>query len=201
MDNIKQLLNQLYETLDGYNILNPKNNTNVSLTYGEILPESVNKLFDNLQLNKEDIFYDLGSGAGKVVFNVFFNYNITKCVGIEYYYDRFNISTKYLQLFNQIYNNNFQIKNKCQEIHFICSNIINENILDATIVYLCSTCYSKKLMKSIYNKLLQCKNIRYILTLKDYSKFLNILNNKKIINISTSWNNNTYCYVYYLVNK
>jgi hypothetical protein len=75
-------------------------------------------------------------------------------------------------------------------------NINDVNLDDATILYLCSTCYSNDLLNNIYNKIKNNKHIKYIITLKDFNKFIHILPNKKVITISCTWNSNTNCNIY-----
>ena len=45
--------------------------TNVFTTYGEMLPSSVTKIINFLKINNNDIFYDLGSGSGKFVNQIY----------------------------------------------------------------------------------------------------------------------------------
>src|SRR5690242_4084793 len=73
----QQYLARLYK-----NCLTPKPKI-VSETYGEILHESVTRLFPHISLNDQDVLFDLGSGIGKLAIQFFLQTNIKSCVGIE----------------------------------------------------------------------------------------------------------------------
>ena len=52
---------------DTYNKLKEHNKNDVFSTYGEIIPSGVCKIINNISIDKNDVFFDLGSGCGKVV--------------------------------------------------------------------------------------------------------------------------------------
>ena len=94
---IKKCLKLLYE-----DILNGKhtNHTeeeiakkhNISLLFGEVLPEGVSKMLDKNHLNaeKSEILIDVGSGLGKLAFQAFFEFpNLKDVIGIEFCASRF----------------------------------------------------------------------------------------------------------------
>ena len=95
-----------------------------------------------------------------------------------------------------LYKQNIKLLNDERLVTFQNANIKDVELDDATIVYMCSTCYSPELLDIVYNKLRNNKNIRYIITLKDYPKFSNILPNSKKINIPCSWSNFTTCTIF-----
>ncbi|MDR3646392.1 MAG: phenylalanine--tRNA ligase beta subunit-related protein, partial [Candidatus Babeliales bacterium] len=51
--------------------------------YGEILHASLKTLLDDLSITTSDVFYDLGSGIGKVTIQAYLDYPFKKVVGIE----------------------------------------------------------------------------------------------------------------------
>lgn len=61
-------------------------NRNHNLTYGEVVPESIEKevLPELGDLDEDDVFYDLGSGTGKIPFQVALQTNVGASKGIEY---------------------------------------------------------------------------------------------------------------------
>lgn len=89
-------------------------------TYGEIIDlqfiyHEIKYISFRNQLNIQDyIFYDFGSGFGKIV--NFFSKNFKKSIGIEIDKDRYNESLIYLNDNTEFYNINFfdqEIKSSC----------------------------------------------------------------------------------------
>ena len=60
----------------------------------ELNENQIDILFDFAQLNSGDIFYDLGSGTGKVVIDAYKKRNVQKSIGIEYNKNYYEISKK-----------------------------------------------------------------------------------------------------------
>jgi tRNA G46 methylase TrmB len=58
-------------------------NKGCSPVYGEILIPSLKTLLDDLNIKPTDVFYDLGSGTGKVTIQAYLDYPFKKAVGIE----------------------------------------------------------------------------------------------------------------------
>lgn len=52
-------------------------------TYGEVVPASVDSILRYVRPGKDDVFYDLGSGMGKVVFQAHLTTSVGKAVGVE----------------------------------------------------------------------------------------------------------------------
>lgn len=132
-------------------------------TYGEILPKSVRHLLTDLKLTKEDVFYDLGSGVGKVAVQVYFESPVQKSVGVELSDTR---HAGAMQVYDQLKKNN-----KLQDgrsLVLLHENILDTNIQDATVIFLCSTCYSNDLMESLADRIQALKPGARVLTLKKF---------------------------------
>lgn len=136
----------------------------VYLTYGEMLYPSVSKIINYLgDINENDVFYDLGSGIGKVGLQFFLRTPVKKVRGIEYSKTR----NKYAEQVYQKVHQEFPELVSGRTLDCINGNFLEQDISDATIIYACSTCYSEDLLKDI-GKMIdeQCPNIRYIATNK-----------------------------------
>ena len=132
-----------------------------SSTYGEIKYSSLEKLLDDLKISSQDVFYDLGSGVGKVTAQVYLNSPAKKCIGIELSDTRHDKAQKAKSLIAQ----NKKL-GAVRELNFVHGDIVKENIDDATVVFMCSTCYPESLMKNLTEKFSNLnKNLR-ILSLK-----------------------------------
>lgn len=163
-------------------------------TYGEIDPISVDLIISKLDIDSNDVFYDLGSGSGKVTMQFYTNTSVKKSVGIELQSNRYDISIKALNRLTTNYNN---LIDSNRQLKYYNQNMAHSNIDDATIVFMCSTCYGPDLLDIVYNKLKNNKKLKYIISLKTYDKYLNILPKKMSFKIKTSWNKTSPCNIYY----
>ena len=197
--NFKNLVHQYIERLkfdnNHYNDHNiPENEPLVALTYGELLPTSVTELINKLNVNHNDVFYDLGSGTGKIVAQFYLETMAKKVVGVEISQSRYACSERMKQYLNE------KIVKHNQIIEYINNNICKVDFSDATIIYLCSTCFDNKLLDWVIEKIKQCNKIRAILTLKNFdnpSQLTDMGFNCEIISTPSSWSSSTICHYYY----
>jgi Histone methylation protein DOT1 len=77
----------MYQNVSGFNIVGSEctmiENNGGAPTYGEITYDAAHKLLTELNLNKEDVFYDFRSGVGKMVVQAYLTTPIKKSVDIE----------------------------------------------------------------------------------------------------------------------
>ncbi len=190
----KDLIHSLYTSISGFNIPNEEselfNKEDAASTYGEITYEGVDQLLRTLHVTDHDVFYDLGSGVGKMVIQVCLDTPIKKSVGIELsgtrHADAMNIA-------EQLKKKNYIKQNKM--LRFECKNILNADISDATIVYLASTCFSDECMKKVTKKLATLKKGLRVITLRklpDNEAFTLTAT----YNLPMTWSNQTPVYVY-----
>lgn len=130
-------------------------------TYGEIKPASLTKLFKELGITKHDVLYDLGSGTGKVVVQSCLEFPFKKVVGIELCQNRHE---KAVHALEQLKQRGFIKKN--HPIHFIQGDIVETPCKDATVIFMCSTCFSDELMTKLAEKISQLKKGTRVITLK-----------------------------------
>ena len=162
-----------------------------SSVYGEILPTSLQHILDDIKLTKKDIFWDLGSGLGKVCLQT------AACTpasvyGVELSKTRVDLAQSILKKIDQKYKLN--LHKKCAISY---GNILDVNLSKATVVYMCSTCYPDKLMLDIANKLAKNKKPLRVLTLKslpDHPSFKLI----KTYHEKMTWSSDSSVYLYEL---
>ena len=110
-NNLISYISKLYiNTPNIYGINHNKYNT----VYGELNLEELTKVFHNIPIKKNDIFYDLGCGSGKINLYMAFKYNI-KSIGIEIIEERINVAKtieKKVKNKNIIFKNNDMFKEK-----------------------------------------------------------------------------------------
>jgi hypothetical protein len=111
--------------------------------YGETGYNTFKELIDKYQeyFNDDAVFYDLGSGCGKLVFHVGIMCNAKKSCGIEFSKERYEYSIKTLGKYNY------------ENISFINDNILNVDLSDATVIYLDNTLFPRNIDNQIYDKI------------------------------------------------
>lgn len=182
-------LDIIYKSIDLLSIVDinneDKEKNHVKSTYGEILFDSLEKLIKEVNFGPDDVFYDLGSGNGKVVMQIYMNTSVKKSYGIEYYPERsYNSEYALKQLYKLFPNTldeprliSYQIAN-IKDIHYLN---------DATVIFMCSTCYPSELLEIVCDKLKNSKNIRCIITHKPHDKIKDFLPIHFTIILSCTW--------------
>ena len=186
-----------YHNKDNINNFNQFNiNTIGSFrNYDDIKCSGMQQIVKYLDINSNDTFYDLGSGLGKVVFEVAKS-NPNKSIGVEFNKELFD---KSLELKNKFLLTNDHFDN----IEFINNNVMDENFDDATKIF--SAIVSNKnegiieeknnsdeksqLILSIQNKINNNNNIQKVLSMHE----LDLIGdwNKQNVNIDVSWSGGT----------
>ena len=113
--------------------------------YGEITMKGVDLLVKKFEtyFNEKTVFYDLGSGIGKMVAHIGLKYNVEKSVGIEYSKERYEGSLHIKENFFPTQSN----------ILFINDNFMNVDISDATVIYLDNTVFPNNLLEKKYDEI------------------------------------------------
>tara|TARA_B100000925_G_C21933729_1_gene441393 strand:- start:445 stop:1008 length:564 start_codon:yes stop_codon:yes gene_type:complete len=109
--------------------------------YGEITKEGVQCIIDEFKLFFEDkqcVFYDLGSGAGKMVLHVAVSCEIKKSIGIEYYEDRVLSAIAEVPKYNYM---------SAFPPEFHQADLFNFNYEDATVMYV--DCTNRQLFEMV----------------------------------------------------
>jgi hypothetical protein len=159
-------------------------------TYGELLPESSAKLLHSLKMGPQDVFYDLGSGIGKLCAQAFLTTHVGRSVGIEVVHERHEAATTMGEQVRRDHPNAFS---NGRSLEFFEANLLNFDFSDATVVYTCSTSFGKDLVVSIAELTRRCTNLRYYLSLRPTNFHLPLLQE---VTAPCSWGKFTHCYVY-----
>tara|TARA_B100000575_G_scaffold279972_1_gene268929 strand:+ start:2179 stop:2802 length:624 start_codon:yes stop_codon:yes gene_type:complete len=181
LKNISTDLEKIYSDNSLYNIKFHKYDT----TYGEIMCNSIDNIFNNIIFNKNDVVYDLGSGGGKLLIYIYLKYKLN-CVGIEIIEKRHN---KAIEIFKK-YKNNKQ-KNM---IEFLQNDFFNIDFSKGTIFYMHNTTWDNKILNKIINKILNESNMKYIISAR--SCLHDKLKLYKTITVDWSWKKNSNLYIY-----
>ena len=175
---------------DPYNKLKENNKNDVVETYGEILPKGVDRIINNISIDKNDVFFDLGCGCGKVVTQFYYQTCVKSSNGVEFSTTRFSQAQEIKE----------KIKITDNRLNFYRSNFFNINLSHGTIFYIASTCFNKETMKKIWDKISNNKNLNAIIVLTKFPKTCDFskVKRKKSIEVPCSWNKSgNYAKIYY----
>lgn len=159
-------INSLYQDVTGFSIYETGEvealaERKIFPLYGEILYYSMNKLIAEMQIEANDVFYDLGSGVGKIPLQVFLKTTVQKSCGIEALTKRHACA---LQVYEHVKKDFPEIFINERSLQAICANFLEVDIFDATILYL--ACFESELLLEIGKRADQCKNLKYFISLR-----------------------------------
>lgn len=192
----KHYIDGLYTGISGFTISKEEvsfiNSTGSDSTYGEIVYESVEALLKEFNLGKEDVFYDLGCGVGKMVVQVYLNSPVKKSIGLELGHTRVTDAIGVREKIEK----DKKLSEK-QTLAFYEEDITKYDYSDATVVYMASTLFSDDMMKHMTDKLAKGKNGLRVATLVELSKSDKFELVKKI-KLAMTWSSKSTIYLYRL---
>lgn len=116
-------------------------------TYGEIMPTATQRLLEYLELRERDVFYDLGSGMGRLVLHAASFAPLRRVVGIELSQTRYETARAMLR---EARKDDLILARQCS---FRNEDFMRARLSDATVVYTCSTAFPPELMRRLARKL------------------------------------------------
>lgn len=116
-----------------------------NLTYGETPWINMIKLFKTINIDKDDIFYELGCGTGRICMLVNYFFGL-KTVGIDYIKKFINIANKIVR------------KVKIKNIKFFSGDFFDYDLSLGTIFYVTPTCFDEETLKRLKKKLSSIPN-------------------------------------------
>lgn len=160
-----------------------------SPVYGELPPASVTRMLAYMQLTPADVFYDLGSGTGKVVVQAAISAPLKKCVGVELSATRCREAKGVVR------------RAKREGLLAADSCVIREadlmttRLSDATVIYTCSTAFSTRFLKKLAGRIVnECRRVRLFVSLQDVER--RGLVHIDTLKLATSWNRRSPLHVY-----
>lgn len=154
---IKPLLNLLYQGVDGYNISwnarEKKRLTNLpSFTYGEIDYDTFETILHLVDPKPKEVFYDLGCGVGKPVFEAALLEPFSKCVGIEIIPELYNQCLIIQKRFNTIIKPLLSQEN-IPNISFIKGDFMKQSFSKVDVIYSSTTCFLQETLQNLTTKI------------------------------------------------
>jgi hypothetical protein len=186
----QQYLHLLYQNIYGHGV-SDRQNTNISETYGEILYKSMDVLLSEIPLSAQDVFFDLGSGLGKVVIQVFLNSAVKESCGIEIIpelYQKSHLAAQKVQ--HEL--PDFYLGGR--KLTFLLGSFLDISLATASVVLIGSPCFSQDILYPLGKIIDSMPSIHSVLTLRPIGT-LKHFSFKKVIRIECSWDT-ALCYVY-----
>ncbi|MEO1555624.1 MAG: hypothetical protein AAFS01_04285 [Pseudomonadota bacterium] len=145
------LVEHLYDSVDGTPWV-PEDETpgrveSRCTTYGELTERGAQVLVDYLCPTPQDVFCDIGSGAGRLTLQVAALADLKRCRGIEYIASRHHIAQTALAA--------AQHTNapRTSDVEFIYGDALNQDYSDVTLAFLCATCFSAEFLAQLAPRL------------------------------------------------
>lgn len=145
-------LQMIYENKGGYTI--PSEEASAIFKggghpqYGEIPYDSAAHILDDLNLSRQDVFYDFGSGTGKLVLQVYLTTPVKRSIGIELSTTRWTIAEscrKQAVMDDHIVNG--------RDLIFLNQNLSSANFSDATVCFISGITFPSPLVQSLMDRL------------------------------------------------
>ncbi len=189
-------MRRLYRDVDGFEIAKSQERrierVESSPTYGEIMPTALDQLIDALEMEEDDVFFDLGSGMGKVVLQVAMTARLKQCVGIELVDSRHRVACEVLA------DARAQGLLRTDDVVFRHSDMLRARLSGATVVYTCSTAFSDVFMAKLVARLARLPaglRVATLLDLEDNPWF----ELDDVLRLDVSWRRRAKMHVYRLV--
>jgi hypothetical protein len=187
------VLRRLYRGVDGFDIARREEarvrKAKSSATYGELRPAATLHLLEALQLTRRDVFYDLGSGVGKVVLLAAMVTPARRCIGVELAPGRVADACRVLaqaQRDRLVSTRRVQLRE---------DDILATDLSDATVVYTCSTAFPTPFMGRLQRKLAALQRPLTFVTLQvldDHPAF----ERHDVLRLDVTWRRRAKVYVY-----
>lgn len=158
--------------------------------YGELYYNSVIQLLKYLNLTEKDHFLDIGSGLGKIVFQIFLTTVVGSVTGVEINTERHSIACEVKKMMEKNLPEAFENKKIC----LINDDFLKSDFHNITIVYICSTVFSFELLSNMGSKINSMPNVETVVSFRKLPGLDNFKLTKKIF-FQASWDY-TPCYLY-----
>jgi SAM-dependent methyltransferase len=157
MEEVKKIFHALYDDVNGRSLSlegREKNQfTSKSFVYGEVVPDSFYQMILDTNPQPGYTFYDLGSGTGKGVILAHLLFKFPRCIGIEYLDTLHNAAIGVQKRYETEIRPNITTEVEGSIIKFIHGDILKEDLSDADLIFMNSTCFQDDLMEALEPRL------------------------------------------------
>ena len=190
---LRQIMNRIYKDLGGFEI--PREDEQAvrkskgSPIYGEINQQALNILLSYLKLGPKDIFFDLGSGVGKVIMQTVLSTPVGRAMGVELSSARFEealTALKRAQDFEPLVP---------KRLKFLNEDLLTTDLSKATVIYTCSTAFSQAFMNKLTARLAEYRQPFRLVSLQELperSEFKHL----ETLKLDMSWTRKSPVHIY-----
>jgi len=122
-----------------------------SATYGEVKQSSGPYVRQLLEIKKEDVFFDIGSGVGKLLIQMAISTPCKKAIGVELSESRYEASIQALDNLKKLKEEGC-IKNNC-EIIFKNEDVLDTDLSEATTIMYSNVCFPPSITEKLLAKM------------------------------------------------
>lgn len=156
----------------------------VSETDGEILPVGVDTLISLLDLTEQDVFVDLGSGAGKICVQVFLKTAVKESMGVEIVPE---LHMQAVEAARRIQHELPDFYMGARKLTFLQGDFLQHRTLaNATVVLINSTCFTQAMLLALSKKIENARGVRAVVSMRPLPG-LQRLRFKKVVRMECSW--------------
>ncbi len=158
--------------------------------YGEIMPAAATELGDYLQLGSDDVFYDLGSGTGKLINQLALVAPARRLVGVELSRSRVRTARSVLRKLRA------EQTLAAKTVVHRHQGILEANLDDASVIYTCSTEFSTRFLRAICNKVRKLPRAPLFVTLQEIDIDQRGFEPLDTLRLDMSWRSRSAVHVY-----
>ena len=188
-----KLLRDLYRGIDAFDISGADarsvKRSRGSDTYGELQPTATLRLLDYFELQRDDVFVDLGSGGGKVTLAAALFTKVRRARGVELSHERHALAC---EARSRAVARRLLSRRKCEFIH---GDLRRTPLEDATVVYTCSTAFSTPFLMGIARRLARAPKLRCFASFRDLDPHPRF-ELAETLRLDVSWRRRACLYVY-----
>lgn len=186
---VDQMLKQYWELGSGYYSRTGTKSQAREYTYGEMSPVGVRQLAQHMELHDKAVVFDVGSGVGKLVVQLYLEHAALHIIGIESCPIRHDIATNVWNAISQTLIHN----NTSRSVEFRNQDARVADYTLATHVFLCSLCFPDELTDAVIKSLLRsAEHLQVVAALSELPGLEVSLSWKKTIyNVQTTWGQST----------
>ena len=168
---VSEVDTQLFTDVAGYSLssqgkLRIGRDADPALTYGECTPEGVGAILAAVSPQPGEVFYDLGSGTGKMLIYAAFLHPFSKVVGIELLPELNEVAMEVGARYTREIQPQFKDERRMTKVEYRLGDIFDADLSDADIVVShCCTCFDDTLMQRLSDALERCKSGTRIVTI------------------------------------
>jgi precorrin-6B methylase 2 len=132
------LFNHLYGNINGYSVSNAArakfSHDTEKLLYGEMPFVTWAEIVDHVKPKKDGVFFDLGSGTGRVVVESHLLFDFKKCTGVELLEGLHNKACEVKQQFEKVIKPQIENHLSGRELTFLNNDIFTTDLHEADLV-------------------------------------------------------------------